>query len=763
MKLNPEGLARASSRRPWRVIIAWIALAIVAGAFVSAGLANVLTTDIAFTNKPESIQAQDVIDEKFGGGQQENTEYVIVLSQSTTVDDPAFQTFVTDLQGVLAGSDLVASPPATYYDVAQQDPDQAAGLVSQSKQATLIPVVLVDHEAATADDFRDLVDAHADPAFTTQVAGQASLNADFSRIAEEDARKGEGIGIGVALIVLIIVFAAVVAALLPIMMAIFAIVVALGLVTLIGQIVEFNLFVTNMISMIGLAVGIDYSLFIVSRVREERKKGFDKLGAIGAAGATANRAVFFSGMTVVLALLGMFIIPTTIFRSLAAGAILVTIAALAASMTLLPALLALLGDRINWPRLAKRAQLDSPADPKGGIWDRLARGVMARPWAFLITGVVVLGFLGSFYFQLNKGSSTDINQLPDVPSKTAFLTLQREFAGGLADPVLIVVTGDVQSAQARSGIDELKQQIQADPSFSPQVQEAPSKDGSAIQLSAALKGTTDNAVAFQAIEDLRNRVVPQTIGAVPGVQAYVGGNSAIFDDFLQQTDQYQWIVLAFVLGLSFILLTVVFRSIIVPIKAILLNLLSVAAAYGAITLVFQKGVGIGFFNAIGFNFHQSPAVEAWLPLFLFSVLFGLSMDYEVFLLSRIREEYDKTHDNTEAVAYGLRTTAGIITGAAIIMVCVFTGFASGRLGPLQQMGFGLAVAVFMDATIVRVLLVPASMRLLGDWNWYLPRWLEWLPKVNVEGREPERVQVIPDGNGEVISAIQREHDDVPLD
>jgi RND superfamily putative drug exporter len=764
MKVNPEGLARASSHHPWRVVIGWVALVMIAGVFVGAGLGNVLTNDIAFTNKPESIKAQDVIDQKFGGNKDENTEYVIVESSSSTVDDAAFKAYVTKLQGVLAGAhDLVSQPPVTYYDVAQQNPQQAAGLVSSNKRAMLIQVVLVDNEDATANGFRDLVTSNSDPAFTTQVAGQASLNADFSRIAEEDARKGEGIGAGVALIVLIIVFAAVLAALLPILMAIFAIVVSLGLVTLIGQIVSFNLFVTNMISMIGLAVGIDYSLFIVSRVREERKKGFAKLDAIGAAGATANRAVFFSGMTVVLALLGMFIIPTTIFRSLAAGAILVTLAALAASMTLLPAMLALLGDRINWPRLAKRARLDSPPDPQGGVWDRLARGVMARPWAFLITGVVVLGFLGSFYLQLNKGSSTDINQLPDVPSKTAFLTLQRDFAGGLADPVLIVVTGDVQSSQAQSGISALKEGIQANPEFSQQVKETPSDDGSVVLVSAALQGTTDSGAAFQAIEDLRHLVVPQTIGSVPGVQAYVGGNTAIFDDFLHQTDSYQWIVLAFVLGLSFILLTVVFRSIVVPVKAILLNLLSVAAAYGAITLVFQKGVGIGLFNAIGFNFHQSPAVEAWLPLFLFSVLFGLSMDYEVFLLSRIREEYDKTHDNTEAVAYGLRTTAGIITGAAIIMVVVFIGFASGRLGPLQQMGFGLAVAVFMDATIVRVLLVPASMRLLGDWNWYLPKWLDWLPQLHVEGREPRMVTIPERHDEELIPAGEGRHEDSTFD
>ncbi len=760
MRVNPEALARASSRHPWRTLVVWLLVVAGAFAFAGIGLSDVLTNDIAFTNKPESVKAQDVIDQKFGGKADQNTEYVIVQSADTTVADPGFQTYVKHMQAdIAAATDIVAEPPVTYYDVAQKSPEQAAGLVSKDQHATLIPVVLVDNEGGTADELRDVVDSNADPAFTTQVAGNPSLNADFSRIAEEDARKGESIGLGVALIVLIVVFGAIVAALLPILMAIFAIGIALGLVTLIGQLVEFNLFVTNMATMIGLAVGIDYSLFIVSRFREERKKGFEKLDAIGAAGATANRAVFFSGMTVVLALLGMFIIPTTIFRALAAGAMLVTIAALAASMTLLPAILALLGDRINWPRLSKRARLDTPHDPQGGVWDRLARGVMARPWAFLITGVVVLGFIGSFYFQLNKGSSTDINQLPDVPSKAAFLTLQREFAGGLADPVQIVVTGDTQSPATTAAIDDLKQGIAANDAFSHDVQVTPAQDGSAIEVSAYLQGTTQGGAAFDAITALRENIVPSAFGSVQGTQVYVGGNSAIFLDFLHQTDSYQWIVLAFVLGLSFVLLTVVFRSIVVPVKAILLNLLSVGAAYGAITLVFQKGVGIGIFNAIGFNFHQSPAVEAWLPLFLFSVLFGLSMDYEVFLLSRIREEYDKTRDNTEAVAYGLRTTAGIITGAAIIMVVVFTAFASGRLGPLQQMGFGLAVAVFMDATIVRILLVPATMRLLGDWNWYLPKWLEWLPKLNVEGREPEQIRVIPERGDQLVPAVERVHDD----
>jgi RND superfamily putative drug exporter len=564
-------------------------------------------------------------------------------------------------------------------------------------------------------------------------------------------------GIGVALVVLVVVFGAFVAAVVPIVLALFAIAVALGLVALIGQVFTFNLFVENMVTMIGLAVGIDYSLFIVSRYREERRKGFPKLEAIAAAGGTANRAVFFSGLTVVLALLGMFIIPVSIFRALAGGAILVTLAALAASMTLLPALLALLGDRIDWPRLSRRARIGRSPDPQGGFWDRLARGVMARPVVFLVASVLILGSLGGFYFQLHRGSSDGISQLSDdFPSKQAFLTLQREFQGDRTEPARIVLTGEVASPVACGAIDRLQRAIASDRAFAPQTVPVTSADGTAIELDAFFRSDPSNDAAVQGIQDLRERIVPAAFAGVPGVEVLVGGDPAFFTDFLDITNRYQVIVLVFVLGLSFILLTVVFRSIVLPVKAIAMNLLSVGAAYGALTLVFQKGVGIGFLNSIGFQFHRTAAIEAWLPLFLFSVLFGLSMDYHVFLLTRIREEYDKTHDNTEAVAYGLRTTAGIITGAALIMVAVFTGFAAGRLGPLQQMGFGLGVAIFMDATIVRTLLVPASMRLLGDWNWYLPRWLEWLPRIDVEGRETSRHALRPDVEPVVLGELEPE-------
>ena len=780
MKINPETLARVSSRRPWTVVVLWVALVAAMGFSSQQWLSNALTTDIDFTNEPESKRALLAIEENVTG-EREDTEFFIVRSGSLSVDDPAFEAYVREVQGAITelGPDVVAAPAdgqptsvVTVYDLragakAATDPaeagaleEQAAGLVSADGQGTLIATPIVDTELETVEQLKTVLEEHEAEGFELLLAGPATLNADTTEIAEEDLRKGEGIGLLFALIVLIAVFGALLAALLPISIAFAAIPISFGGVALLGQVfgLEFSIFTTNMASMIGLAVGIDYSLFIVARYREERRKGFDPYGAIGASGATASRAVFFSGLTVVLALLGMFIMPTTIFRSMATGAILVVLASMAASLTLLPALLALFKDRINWPRLGRRAKQAGDPDPRGGFWDRWTRTVMGAPVVSLIVAVAILGGLGAVYFTIDKGTTQSAATLPDdVESKRAFLVLSEEFAaGGLTDPVEVYVEGDLTSPEVQGGIEALREAIAADDTFAdlaPVVASTVGND-SAVSVRAFPVGDAFGQATFDAVQRLRDETVPSAFGSTDAT-VLVGGMPAIFADFVQQTDDYQPIVLAFVLGLSFLLLMTVFRSVVVPLKAVIMNLLSVGAAYGAIVLVFQHGVGIDVFNAIGFQFQRVEAIEAWLPLLLFSVLFGLSMDYHVFLLSRIREEYDKTGDNDEAVAYGLRTTASIITGAALIMVAVFTAFAAGRLAPLQQMGFGLAVAVFMDATIVRSVLVPASMKLLGDRNWYLPRWLAWLPKLNVEGHEPELVEV-PDSPAALVEAAEVE-------
>ena len=308
-------------------------------------------------------------------------------------------------------------------------------------------------------------------------------------------------------------------------------------------------------------------------------------------------------------------------------------------------------------------------------------------------------------------------------------------------------------------MDSLESSIADDPNLGTPGDPQVSQDGSLALVEIPLTGPATDAqseAAVTTIGQLRTDYIPAAFQGVDA-EVLVGGDSAFVKDFFDISDQYTPLIILLVLALSFVLLTVVFRSLVVPAKAIVMNLLSVGAAYGLIVLVFQKGgPAIGESIANLFGFQQVDAIEAWLPLFLFSILFGLSMDYHVFLLSRIREEYDKTSDNTEAVAYGLRTTGGIITGAAIIMVAVFAGFAAGRLTSLEQMGFGLAVAVFMDATIVRSILVPSAMKLLGDRNWYLPRWLEWLPKVDVEGHGVESAVVVPDTPAELIEAGEKE-------
>ena len=311
-------------------------------------------------------------------------------------------------------------------------------------------------------------------------------------------------------------------------------------------------------------------------------------------------------------------------------------------------------------------------------------------------------------------------------ARRGFVQLQRDFSTALLSPVQVVVTGDLNSPAVKQAAQGLEQAVGNDPAFAGFLPPQTNAAGDLLLLAASLKDDPNSPTAFDAVRRLRAELIPRAFSNT-GATVLVTGATAQNVDFFSIIDRYTPWVFALVLGLSFVLLTVLFRSLVVPLKAILMNLLSVGAAYGLIVLAFQRGWG-----ETVFGFQRLPFVDAWIPLFLFSVLFGLSMDYHVFLLSRIRERYDQSHDNTESVAYGLRTTAGIITGAAIIMVAVFSGFAAGRLVIFQQLGFGLAVAVLLDATVVRTVLVPSTMKLLGNANWYLPRRLRWLPDVRVE-------------------------------
>jgi RND superfamily putative drug exporter len=775
MKINPETLARASSRHPWRTVGIW-AVILVAG-FVASSvlLSDALTTDFNFTNSPEAVQAKNILDqEKLESNAIPET--FVLTGPSGAVDDPQFAATVNsalnDLRGLGAG--VVTQVPQSYPmpSSAEKDPQVAAlgPLQSQDRTAVLFTVILAgdsDHADQTAQ-YVDQLDAIRDKYTTGDTAmyslGQPTSTEDFKKISEEDLRKGEGIGIVVAIIVLLVVFGSLIAGVTPLIMGFFAIGAALGLVALLGQIWSFTFFAPNLISMMGLAVGIDYSLFIVSRFREERTRGADTLEAIGRSGATANRAVFFSGMTVVLALAGMLLVPTTIFRGLAGGAILVVLVSVALSMTLLPALMALFKDKLTKPGVVFGRGRTLEHGRAGGFWDTITRGVMAHPWRWLILASLFMVALSLPYWtqahpnDSGRGIKTGlsgINTIPEgVPTREAFDVIVAKFPqAGQQSTADVVVPGAQSDPTVSAGITKLETVVKADTAFGAPQPVQTSSDNQYTLVRFPLAGEAADAqseVAVDAITRMRDIYVPQTFGADSGV--LVGGDTAFVKDFFDVSQYYTPIIIGLVLLLSFILLTVVFRSIVVPAKAIVMNLLSVGAAYGLIVLIFQKG-GPSWAASIasGLGFTQVDAIEAWLPLFLFSILFGLSMDYQVFLLSRIREEYDKTKDNAEAVAFGLRTTGGIITGAAIIMVAVFAGFASGRLTSLEEMGFGLAVAVFFDATIVRSILVPSAMKLLGDRNWYLPKWLEWLPKVDVEGHSD--VVQVPDQIGEPAGVV----------
>jgi uncharacterized membrane protein YdfJ with MMPL/SSD domain len=677
-----------------------------------------LTSDSHVTGSPESTRAARLIDQSFPFDPSTAvSEVAVVRSERYTVDQPQFRSFVSRLATSAAETGKVASA-----HVYLTDPDPS--LVSADRHATRIPLLVYGN-----DQVKPVValvqKANASPDFSAAIVGDHVANNDFNSLSQHDLANGElRYGLPAAVLVLVLVFGAVVAGLVPLVMAILSIVVALGLVAALAQQFELSVFIVNMITGMGLALGVDYSLFVVSRYREERARGRAKEDAIAASAATASRAVLFSGSTFVVALLGMLIVPTTIMRSLAAGAILVGIVSVAAALTLLPALLTLVGDRVNALRVPfVGSRSIEEANPEGRVWGAIVRVVLRRPATFFVAAAALLVAAAIPFFGLHIGQN-GISTLPDrFASKQGFLALQRNFPGAQVDPVDVVVP-DATHAGVSAAIGRLEAAVRADADFGAA---SVRRSGDVAWIVFPVRGDAVGDEASAAVRRLRHSLIPDAFAGT-GVAPLVGGKTAENVDYYDAVSSPAPIVVAFVLLLSFLLLTLGFGSVVVAATAVLLNLLSVGAALGLLVLVFQHGYLTGFLG-----FQQVAVIDAWVPLFLFSVLFGLSMDYQVFLLSRIRERYDLGGDTREAVTGGVATTARIITGAALIIVAVFSGFAAGDLVMFQQMGFGIAVALLIDATVIRSIVLPSLMALLGDANWYLPRWLSWLPQMRVEG------------------------------
>ena len=521
-----------------------------------------------------------------------------------------------------------------------------------------------------------------------------------------------------------LVFGAVVAGLMPVLMALLSIVVGLGIATLVAQEFSLSVFIVNMMTGMGLALGIDYSLFVISRFREERGRGLDTQAAIRMTGATAGRAVLFSGTTFVIALLGLFLVPTNVLRSLAAGAVIVGVVSVAAALTLLPAMLSLLGDHLNSLRIPLVGRhLGHPSTGEARIWRAVIAKVMRRPLPSLVIAAGLMIVAATPVLGLHIGQSGVATLPNNLPSKQGYLALAQHFPDQNPYPVEIVTAGGTPTD--RTDLTRLEGVLAANPRFGPgTIQTA--ADGKTLALTVPIQGDVVSSRDVAAVVNLRRQLTPSAFDE-SGTKVYVGGKTADTADYFHAVSSPTPYVLLFVLGLSFLLLLLAFRSIVIAAVSILLNLLSVGAAYGLLTLVFLHGIGTRFFG-----FQQVTAVDAWVPLFLFSVLFALSMDYQVFLMSRIKERYDHTGSTHEAVATGVASTAKIITGAALIIIVVFTGFARGQLVMFQQMGFGVAIALLLDATLIRIVILPSALNLLDRHCWYLPRWLGWLPHLEIE-------------------------------
>ena len=759
-------LAGVSSRSPWKMVLLWVAI-FVGMIVVSVGFPAELTTDIELTNDPESYRADAILEERMDPASSPRVdEYVVVASDTIGVDQPEFRAFVdeliVDIQGLGEGVAFASS----YYQL--NDP----ALLSDDGKAMIVPVGFSE-SGVDDQSYLDVIDERDGlNGFSIASGGDMSIDTAFTETSESDLITGETIGISVAMLVLVIVFGTLVAAGVPLVLSIVAIMISMGVVAIVGHVFELSIFVINMMIMIGLAVGIDYSLFIVGRYREERERGLSTIAALIRTGDTASKAVLFSGLTVVIALLGMLIVPSTLFRSLGAGAIFVVVVSVLATLTLLPAALTLIGRGIDRGRgrvlmgaltvilllfaavfnamdigtifvvtyivlaVASLALAVLGIDPfhtrqpnrDGGFWDRVTHFVLRRPVALVVTTVAILLAASAVYFTINLGES-GISTLPkETSAYRAFNLLETRFSAiSLESPNSIVVDAtDVNDPAIQSAMQELVTTVEADDAFGT-TSIVTNSTGNLAMISVPSVYDTRSTAALKSIERLRSDYIPAAFDGTDA-EVLVTGPTAFSLDFNDTVDTYTPIVFAFVLGVSFLLLLLAFRSVVVPLKSVIMNLLSVGASYGLLVAVFQHGIG----NEL-FGFQQVERIDAWVPLMMFSILFGLSMDYHVFLLSRIRERYDVTRDNIDSISHGLRTTASMITGAALIMVAVFGGFAMGELSMFQQMGFGLATAVILDATIIRSVLVPASMRLLGDLNWYFPSWLEWLPNINVEG------------------------------
>ena len=749
-------------RRRW-VLGAWIVLLVAAMPFVKTFSGNLSQGGFEVPGS-QSDRVKHDIETVFSKNQTQFNDLLVMHSDTLVATDDAFRSAAERELAALRTAPGVAGSKIVDPYVAQ------ARFISQDGHTLTATIPLADNqdEALKHDPTVEGLVAKAarGSGIQTLLTGDAPFYKAFSDTTTHDLTHAETIAFPVTLIILVLAFGSMIAAGVPLILAVFGLLVSFGIVSIIAAHTTVSVFTENTMSMLGLGVGIDYALFIVSRFRERLRVGRSVEVAIAEATASSGKAVFVSALTVVLALTGTQLVRIAAFSSMGFGAMIAVALAGVAALTLLPAILSMLGRRVNRLRIRKER------DAESGGWHRWAMLIMRRPWPALVAGLLVLGFLAAPALHLKLGSSGP-NILPsDAGPRVAASITAKAFGEGQVAPVEVVVSDPrgVTTGAEFAAFFRFVQTVGRDPEVRRVDSIATLEPGQTEQQAEAFVNsvlgqgvvgpllTADRTMTLVDVvgehgaqatqtDELVRRIRADAVRLLPQpMTADVGGSPGLNTDLNHELQGKLPAVVGLVLLLSFFVLLLFFRSILLPLKALLMNLASVVAAYGLMVFVFQEGhfQGTLSFTSVGY-------IDSFLPLFMFSILFGLSMDYEVFLLARVREEYLKTGDNTEAVAWGLEHTGSIITSAALIMVTVFGAFAFGRLLPIKELGFGLAAAVFIDATVIRVMLVPATMRLLGKWNWWLPAWLDKrLPNVSLEGLQepgpaPEQESPVPAG------------------
>jgi RND superfamily putative drug exporter len=701
--------------------LAFVAIAFVAGQVV--GQKNIDPTDV---NVGQSKKADHIMRDA-GFQPDPQTELVLIQSDRVTIKDPAFRAVVDDTVNTVSGFKTLKNVHSP-LDPAHADLIAADGrtvmVTFEMKGDDELAKKNIDAVTAATDGL-----AKAHPGFYVGEAGAVSSGKAIDEMFKKQLAQAGERSVPLTLLVLLIVFGALVAAGVPLLLALSAVMATLGLVALPSHIIPMDENVAAVVLLVGLAVGVDYALFYLKRQREERASGKSTRASIEAAAATSGRAVLISGFTVMIAMAGMLFAGDKGYMAMGVATMIVVGVAMIGSLTVLPALMSRLGDKIEKGKIPFLHRLTRDRS-ESRIWSAVLTPALKHPGISAAAATALLLVLAFPVVKLHT-SQTGLDGLPkNAPTVATIEKVQDAFPGG-ADPALVAIKADPGSPAVQKAVAELKRQALASGQMSGPIDVDVSPDGTALRVAIPLAGEGTDETSIAALSTLRDRILPATIGTIPGATYGVTGGTANSVDANTMLKHAAPIVFGFVLTFAFILLLLSFRSIVIAVKAIVLNLLSVGAAFGVLVATFQWGWGENLLN-----FRSNGGVAFWLPIFMFVILFGLSMDYHVFILSRVREAFDRGMKTEDAVAHGIKTTAGVVTSAAIVMVGVFLIFATLPIIDMKEMGIGLAVAVLIDATIVRAVLLPATMKLLGDWNWYLPTWLEWLPRIEHHGDAP---------------------------